>query len=101
MKIRITKKKFHNKNSDFNNNIEHSEFQRIDNVEDFNDTLSKEEIIDKLGRKYKKNLVSIAKLLKHIKYNQPIDNIRHHLLKSYLGSFYIILISLKILLHFY
>ena len=62
--------KFHNKNSDFNNNIEHSEFQRIDNVEDFNDILSKEEIIDKLGRKYKKNLVSIAKLLKHINYNQ-------------------------------
>ena len=64
------KKKFYNKKSDFNNNIEHSEFQRIDNVEDFNDTLSKEEIIAKLGRKYKKNLVSIAKLLKHINYNQ-------------------------------
>ena len=62
--------KFHNKKSDFNNNIEHSEFQRIDNVEDFNDILSKEEIITKLGRKYKKNLVSIAKLLKHINYNQ-------------------------------
>ena len=65
------KKKLYNKKSDFNNNnIEHSEFQRIDNVEDFNDILSKEEIIDKLGRKYKKNLVSIAKLLKHINYNQ-------------------------------
>ena len=65
------KVKFHNKKSDINNNnIEHSEFQRIDNVEDFNDTLSREEIIVKLGRKYKKNLVSIAKLLKHINYNQ-------------------------------
>lgn len=65
------KVKFHNKKSDINNNnIEHSEFQRIDNVEDFNDILSKEEIISKLGRKYKKNLVSIAKLLKHINYNQ-------------------------------
>ena len=65
------KVKFHNKKSDINNNnIEHSEFQRIDNVEDFNDTLSREEIITKLGRKYKKNLVSIAKLLKHINYNQ-------------------------------
>ena len=61
--------KFHNKKSDLNN-IYHSEFQRIDNVEDFNDILSKEEIIAKLGRKYKKNLVSIAKLLKHINYNQ-------------------------------
>lgn len=64
------KLKFHNKKSDFNNNIEHSEFQRIDNIEDFNDTLSKDEIINKLGRKYKKNLVSIAKLLNHIYYNQ-------------------------------
>ena len=65
------KVKFHSKKSDINNNnIEHSEFQRIDNVEDFNDTLSREEIITKLGRKYKKNLVSIAKLLKHINYNQ-------------------------------
>ena len=63
--------KFHNnKKSDFNNNIEHSEFQRIDNVEYFKDILSKEEIITKLGRKYKKNLVSIAKLLKHINYSQ-------------------------------
>ena len=65
------KVKFHNnKKSDINNNIEHSEFQRIDNVEDFNDTLSREEIIKTLGQRYKKNLVSIAKLLKHINYNQ-------------------------------
>ena len=64
------KVKFHNKKSDINNNIEHSEFQRIDNVEDFNDILSKEEIIKTLGQRYKKNLVSIAKLLKHINYNQ-------------------------------
>ena len=65
------KKKFYNKKTDFNNNnIKHSELQRIENVEDFNNILTKEEIIDKLGRKYKKNLVSIAKLLKHINYNQ-------------------------------
>ena len=63
--------KFHNKKSDFNNNnIEHSEFQRIDNVEDFNDILSKEEIIKILGQRYKKNLLSISKILKHINYNQ-------------------------------
>ena len=65
------KKKFYNKKSDFNNNnIEHSEFQRIDNVEDFNDILSKEEIIKILGQRYKKNLLSISKILKHINYNQ-------------------------------
>lgn len=61
--------KFHNKKSDFNN-IEHSEFQRIDNVEDFKDTLSREEIIKILGQRYKKNLLSISKVLKHINYNQ-------------------------------
>ena len=64
------KTNFHNNKKSVNNNIEHSEFQRIDNVEDFNDTLSREEIIDKLGRKYKKNLLSISKVLKFINYSQ-------------------------------
>ena len=63
------KTKFHNNKYDNDNNIEHSDFQRI-NIDSFDETLSKEEIIEKLGRKYKKNLLSIHKVLNHINYSQ-------------------------------